>query len=203
MQFPRRNCLQTNYKDAHLACGLRDCGHCGVGAAGTALRVRGTSKGRRQHLTVKSRSGETHYPEAADYVRVAAMVKARSRRQGRARSSALTACRSRTGSQKAIASHFMAAHQGLSRSFCPWIASQAHDATPTSPKVPGSDGQTSRSNTVRREKVSCAQHADRGQLPAQRTTSAGAQFIIMAAQKQRTARCWPAINVGATARRAE
>jgi hypothetical protein len=169
------------------------------------LRVRGTiEKVDGNTLTVKSRTGENLTVKLADDVRVAAMVKASLADIKEGTFVGVTAMPQPDGSQKAIGLHiFMPAQKGVvAEGFRPWDREPGSTMTnaDVATKVTGTDGQTL---TVKykdgEKKVIVAPNTPIVQMAAgtRADLKPGAQFIIMAAQKQPDGTLIaPAINVG-------
>jgi len=169
------------------------------------LRIRGTiEKVDGNMLTVKSRAGETMTVKLADDVRVAAMVKASLSDIKEGTFLGVTAMPQPDGSQKAIGLHiFMPAQKGVvAEGFRPWDREPGSTMTnaDVASQVTGADGQTL---TVKykdgEKKVIVAPNTPIVRMAAgsKDDIKPGAQFIIMAAQKQPDGSLVaPAINVG-------
>ena len=169
------------------------------------LRIRGTiEKVDGNTLTVKSRAGETMTVKLADDVRVAAMVKASLSDIKEGTFIGVTAMPQPDGSQKAIGLHlFMASQKGVvAEGFRPWDREPGSTMTnaDVATQVTGADGQTL---TVKykdgEKKVIVPPNTPIVQMAAgsKADLKPGAQFIIMAAQKQPDGSLVaPAINVG-------
>jgi hypothetical protein len=169
------------------------------------LRIRGTiEKVDGNMLTVKSRAGETMTVKLADDVRVAAMVKASLSDIKEGTFIGVTAMPQPDGSQKAIGLHlFMASQKGVvAEGFRPWDREPGSTMTnaDVATQVTGADGQTL---TVKykdgEKKVIVPPNTPIVRMApgSKDDLKAGAQFIIMAAQKQPDGSLVaPAINVG-------
>jgi outer membrane lipoprotein SlyB len=169
------------------------------------LRVRGTiEKVDGNTLTVKTRAGETTTVKLADDVKVAAMVKASLADIKEGTFIGVTAMPQPDGSQKAIGLHiFMAAQKGVvAEGFRPWDREPGSTMTnaDVATKVTSADGQTL---TVKykdgEKKVVVPPNTPIVAMAAgsKDDIKPGAQFIIMAAQKQPDGSLVaPAINIG-------
>ena len=169
------------------------------------LRIRGTiEKVDGNMLTVKSRAGETMSVKLADDVRVAAMEKASLSDIKEGTFIGVTAMPQPDGSQKAIGLHiFMPAQKGVvAEGFRPWDREPGSTMTnaDVASQVTGADGQTL---TVKykdgEKKVIVAPNTPIVRMAAgsKDDIKPGAQFIIMAAQKEPDGSLVaPAINVG-------
>ena len=169
------------------------------------LRVRGTiEKVDGDTLTVKARGGETMTVKLAADARVAAMVKASLADIKTGSFIGVTAMPQPDGSQKAIGIHiFMDAQRGVvaDRHF-PWDREPGSTMTNANVEimVSGVDGQTVTVKYKEGEKkvVISPTTPIVAMAPGSRADlKPGAQFIIMAAQKQPDGTLFaPAINVG-------
>jgi len=169
------------------------------------LRIRGTiEKVDGNTLTVKSRQGETLTVKLADNVRVAAMTKATLADITAGKFIGVTAMPQPDGSQKAIGIHiFMEAQRGVVQArHSPWDREPGSTMTNANVEstVTATDGQTLMVKYPEGEKkvvvpantpiVAMAAGSKDDLKP-------GAQFIIMAGQKQPDGSiAAPAINVG-------
>ena len=169
------------------------------------LRVRGTiEKVDGDTLTVKARGGETMTVKLADNVRVAAMLKATMADIKAGSFIGVTAMPQPDGSQKAIGIHiFMESQKGVvaDRHF-PWDREPGSTMTNANVDtiVSGVDGQTVTVKYKEGEKkviISPTTPIVAMAPGSKADLKPGAQFIIMAAQKQPDGTLVaPAINVG-------
>ena len=169
------------------------------------MRVRGTiEKVDGDTLTVKARGGETMTVKLADNVRVAAMLKATLADIKAGSFIGVTAMPQPDGSQKAIGIHiFMESQKGVvaDRHF-PWDREPGSTMTNANvdTMVSGVDGQTVTVKYKEGEKkviISPTTPIVAMAPGSKADLKPGAQFIIMAAQKQPDGTLVaPAINVG-------
>ena len=169
------------------------------------VRVRGTiEKVDGDTLTVKSRAGETMTVKLADNVRVAAMVKASLADIKQGAFIGVTAMPQPDGSQRAIGIHiFMESQRGAVQArHSPWDREPGSTMTNANVEttVAGVDGQTLMVKYPDGEKKVTvpANTPIVAMAPGSKDDlKPGAQFIIMAAQKQPDGSLTaPAINVG-------
>ncbi len=169
------------------------------------LRVRGTiEKVDGSTLTIKTRAGETQTVKLADNVRVAAMLKASLADIKSGSFIGVTAMPQPDGSQRAIGIHiFMESQRGVVQArFSPWDREPGSTMTNANVEttVTSADGQVLMVKYPEGEKkVIVPPNTNIVAMAAgsKDDLKPGAQFIIMAAQKQPDGTLTaPAINVG-------
>jgi hypothetical protein len=169
------------------------------------LRIRGTiEKVDGDTLTIKTRAGETQTVKLADNVRVAAMLKASLADIKQGTFIGVTAMPQPDGTQKAIGIHiFMESQKGVVQArFSPWDREPGSTMTNANVEttVTSADGQVLMVKYPEGEKkvvVPPNTNIVAMAVGSKDDLKPGAQFIIMAAQKQPDGTLTaPAINVG-------